>query len=61
MTAADLIEELKKLPAHQPIRLSINGAGGCCMEPECGFTQDSAEAELRDVSFQGNHIRLEGQ
>lgn len=60
MTAAELIEELKRMPGNQSVRLVVVD-GGYCMAEDCGLSSVNTEAELFDVSFQGNHIRLEGR
>ncbi len=57
MNVQDLIEELKKMSPLQPVKLLIRGGG---FDDELGGSFD-AECELQDVSFQGNHIRLEGE
>jgi hypothetical protein len=49
----DLIEELKKMSPLQPVRVFVRNEG--C--EDCG--NRDAEGVLQDVSFQGNHIRLE--
>lgn len=59
MTVADLIAELQKMPPHQPVKLVVVG-GAYCMAEDCGVRECNAESDLKDVSFQGNHIRLEG-
>lgn len=53
MTGKELLAELQKLSAQaldNPVRVSVRDGDGF-----------HVESELQDVSWQGNHISLEGE
>lgn len=49
VSVQELIEELKKMPQLQPVRLLIRA----------GYEDYQACGDLSDVRFEGNHISLE--